>query len=103
MLFLRYHRMPKRFHRVYSPFKSILNHLSDNTYSRLGPGSPLWKEMFAKGFKFRAIQDKNKSVKVAAIKAGGFSVPMTAVPDQDKAALEQAINTLTATASNGME
>ena len=52
--------------------------------------------MFAKGFKFRAIQDKNKSVKVAAIKAeGGFSVPMTAVPDQDKAALEQAINTLT--------
>jgi hypothetical protein len=80
------------------------NHLSDNTYSQLGSGSPLWKEMFAKGFKFRAIQDKNKSVKVAAIKAeGGFSVPMTALPDQDKAALEQAINKLTATASNRME
>ena len=80
------------------------NQLSDNTYSQLGAGSPLWKEMFAKGFKFRAIQDKNKSVKVAAIRAeGGFSVPMTVLPDQDKAGLEQAINTLTATASNGTE
>ena len=80
------------------------SHLSDSTYSQLGAGSPLWKEMFGKGFKFRAILDRNKSMKVAAIKAeGGFSVPVTALPDQDKAALEQAINTLTATASNGIE
>jgi hypothetical protein len=51
--------------------------------------------MFAKGFKFRAIQDKNKSVKVAAIKAeGGFSVSMATLPDIDRTSLEQAISTL---------
>lgn len=75
--------------------------LSDSTFSQLGVGSPLWKEMFSKGFKFRAILDKNKSWKVAAIKAeGGFSVSMTALPDVDRTSLEQAIYTLSATASN---
>ena len=78
--------------------------LSDNTYSQLGAGSSLWKEMFSKGFKFRAVLDKNKSLKVAAIKSeGGFSVPMTALPDVDRNSLEQAINTLAAAASNGMQ
>ena len=82
----------------------IANRLSDSTYSQLGAGSPLWKEMFSKGFKFRAVMDKNKALKVAAIKLeGGFSVPITALPDTDRNSLEQTINTLTATASNGMQ
>jgi hypothetical protein len=76
--------------------------LSDNTYSQLGAGSPLWKQMFSKGFRFRAIQDRNRSLKVAAIKAeGGFSVSMTTLPDVDRTSLEQAISTLSVGASDG--
>jgi len=82
----------------------MTNRLSDSTYSQLGAGSPLWKEMFSKGFRFRAVLDKNKALKVAAIKLeGGFSVPITALPDADRNSLEQTINTLTATSSNGMQ
>jgi len=66
--------------------------LSDSTYSQLGAGSPLWKEMFSKGFKFRAILDKDESLKVAAVTAnGGYSVSMTALSDTDRASLREAI------------
>ena len=58
--------------------------------------------MFSKGFRFRVVLDKNKSLKVAAIKQeGGFSVPKTALPDVDRNSLAHTIDTLTATTSNG--
>jgi hypothetical protein len=73
--------------------------LSDVTYNQLGSGSPLWNEMFSKGFKFRAILDKNKSLKVAAIRAnGGFGASANVLSDMDRAALDQAIDTLAAAA-----
>jgi hypothetical protein len=80
------------------------NRPSDQTCSQLAAGSPLWKEMFSKGFRFRAVLDKNQSLKVALIKEeGGFSVPITALPDVDRNSLEQTVHTLSIAASNGTQ
>jgi hypothetical protein len=80
------------------------NPLSDQTCSQLAAGSPLWKEMFLKRFRFEAVLDKNESLKVHLIKEeGGFSVPITALPDVDRNSLEQTIHTLSIAARNGTQ
>jgi hypothetical protein len=76
------------------------NRLSDALYSQMSAGSPLWKELFAKGFKFRAVMDTNKTTKIAAVRSsGGFAASMIALSDTDRGYLESAMASLTGGAS----
>jgi len=52
-----------------------VSRLSESTYNQMSASSPLWNELFKKGFKFRVVLDRDKNKKVAAVKEnGGFSV-----------------------------
>jgi len=74
-----------------------VNRLSDSTYNQLGASSPLWKELFSRGFIFRAILDKDRTLKVAKITGrGGFGSSISELPDEDRSSLEQTVYALAA-------
>jgi hypothetical protein len=79
------------------------SHLSPGTSSQIATASPLWKELYRKGFRFTGVFDRDENTKTAAITAdGGRGAPITAISDQNRAYLEQAIYVLMRKA-NGVE
>lgn len=79
------------------------SHLSHTTFSQITTSSPMWKELYGKGFRFSGVFDRDQTTKTTAITATGpVGAPMTAISDQDRAYLERAIDVLMRKA-NGVE
>jgi hypothetical protein len=73
----------------------VASRVSDSTYSQLGATSPLWKEFYSKRFKYRGILDRDRTLKVAVIKAeGGFAISLADMPYDDQSYLQHTIDVL---------
>jgi hypothetical protein len=75
--------------------------LSDVAFSQLSATSPLWKDFYSRGFKYRGILDRDKTLKVAAIKAeGGFAISLADMSADDQSYLQHTIEVLMSDVAN---
>jgi hypothetical protein len=76
--------------------------LSPGTLSQVATNSPLWKELYAKGFRFSGVFAPDQTTKSAAITAdGAVGALITTIPDKDRTDLESAIDILKQRAKGG--
>jgi len=69
--------------------------LSDSVVAQLSGSSPLWREFYTKGFRYRGILDRDRAIKVAQIsERGGFSLQASSMPENEHADLKGAVQSL---------